>query len=64
MMLCIPGEGLRMYAGSEEIVVELRSYNHGRRTEAMRKGGELPYIRAQGDEKSAYWESVGALFKS
>ena len=53
-----------MYAGSEEIVVELRSYNHGRRTEAMRKGGELPYIRAQRDEKSAYWESVGALFKS
>ena len=51
MMLCIPGEGLRMYAGSEEIVIELRSYNHSCMTEAMGKGGELPCIKAQGDEK-------------
>lgn len=51
-MLCIPGEGLRTCAVSEETVIELRSYNCASMTEPMGKGGELPCVRAQGDERS------------
>lgn len=54
MMLCIPGEGLRMCAGSEETVIELGSHNHASMIEPMGKGGELPCLRAQGDERSQH----------
>ena len=64
MMLCIPGERLRMYAGSEEIVIKLRSYKHAHMTEAMGKGDELLCIRAQRDEKPQHIGKVCALCKS
>ena len=57
MILHTPGEGHRMWEGSEE--GKSRSYNNASTAEAMGKCGEFLCIRDQRDQKPQHIGKVG-----